>query len=191
MKPWLKNIHLVFSIGGGFAGAVTVFIPISQQGYSPGLGVIVFIALVFYIYGIFAGLRFAADTDDRVHLKVFYCLQIPVILSSLFSYQLVAGAHLTLGISGFALNAKFSLGSVWFLSCFIGQSFAVGINVVALALLLSLGREKSPQEIGDAEPLDSEALEEGAACLPKALQSPGAKQDSNIIPDKEKLRATS
>lgn len=182
---------MIFSLGGGFAGVVTVYTSFSQQDYSEDPGFIVFIALAFYVYAIFAGLKFAADADDRAHLKVFYCLQIPVIFSHYFSYQLVAGAHLTIGILDFMLNAKSSLGSTWFLSCFNGQSFAVGINVIALALLLSLGREKRLQEVGEAETLDSEALEEGATCLPRTFPTPEAKRGSRVLTEKQKLRSPS
>ncbi|MBD5779912.1 hypothetical protein IEN85_10470 [Pelagicoccus sp. NFK12] len=158
MKPWLANVHLIASIGGGFTGAVTSTAPLFQQGFSLGLLIIVAIACSIYVYGIFAGLRLVADRSETLHLKIFYSLQVPVFYSPLFSYFVAAGAYVTLGISGLSLNFNFAFGSVWFLSLLNGQPLGLGVNFVALLLLVLLFKEpllepySQKQEVGATSP---------------------------------------
>lgn len=142
MKPWQKNVHLIASIGGGFAGFLTTFIPFGQQPFSVGLLLLVLLFMSLFGYGIYAGLKFAANTVDDRSLLIFYALQIPWLTSPVLSYQLASVGQITFGFRGFSIHAQYYLGSNWFCSVFQPNTFGLGVNFLALGLFIFLLGER-------------------------------------------------
>lgn len=152
MKPWLRLTLITMTVGGGFAGFAITFQTL-QTGLTshnqPILNLLLMgIFLVLNAGVTFSGLLFVYDPHRTSLLFAALAIQIPSISSSLIAYRFATGFELVVSIKGpakgedlaFHLGSNFFLGSSWSLSFSSEHQFGLGINVVALIMLVLLRR---------------------------------------------------
>lgn len=140
MNIWLRRLHLLLTIGGGFTGAiVTLQALFAAQGAAPVYYVLLVVFAGLYGFGVITGLRFAETSQPTKSLVLYYFLQVPWISSPLIAYRFAAGFHLSGAILNGQLAGFFRVGSDWQFSLLQAAPWGVGVNVFALAMgLLTL-----------------------------------------------------
>ncbi|MGM9480571.1 hypothetical protein ACS5PN_05190 [Roseateles sp. NT4] len=152
MKRWLKFALLLNAIGGGFAGFVAL-LPLWVNTPGGPLGYLLLLGMGgLFVLGIYSGWRLSQDERDGVPwVKSYLFLQLPYVSSPLvgyelfsafafrFSFGIVDGGVVTMTTSPF-------LGSVAWVSFSQGAPYGLGVNLVALILiiLVSRMREEAP-----------------------------------------------
>ncbi len=124
-------------IGGGFIG-----IALTAQSFSQADRVIVYIALLAFVclngYGIFLGVRLSEGSARLRHLRFYFMLQIPFISSPIIVYQFATGLHVTVAIIQSTLSCGWRLGSEGQLAISSSAPWGIGINVIAIAIVVLL-----------------------------------------------------
>ena len=140
---WFTRLLAIFGIGGGALGlAIAAWFAIRLP---PSLGHFFFVlAISGYAFGIVCGV--AALRRSRRYLNRnawFYWLQLPVLSSPAFGYSFAAGAQVVVGFAPPRLIGNFYLGSTF--QFWVGGEapLVVGINLVAIVMLVLIHRMKA------------------------------------------------
>lgn len=177
MKPWLRLTLITMTVGGGFAGFAITFQTL-QTGLTshnqPILNLLLMGIFLVLNGGVtFSGLLFVYDPHRTGPLAVALAVQVPWISSSLIAYRFATGFELVLNANGpakgedFALHlgCHFFLGSSWSVSFSGENQFGLGINVVALIMLVLL-RRSSRMPLLAGQPEISTCLENNSPSHP-------------------------
>lgn len=152
MKLWLRRLHLVLTIGGGFAGMVITLQAIfTAKGANPMFYVVLGTFVCLYGYGVFAGVRFAETPGDKTHLAIFYWLQVLWISSPLIVYRFASGFHVSGAILGGQLAGFLRVGSDWQFSLLKAAPWGIRLNVFALVMAISAMRKDKPDKTPDKD----------------------------------------
>jgi hypothetical protein len=135
-------ILLVATLGGGTSGVLLSLRGLSHS-HSKGDAVAVLLLGAVYALGIWAGVSLHRHNAKWARLTVVYlAFQIPVVQSTAFTYKLWALA----AYEFLYFPASVVFGTDWFTGTFgelsvfgSAREFAIGINVVPIALLVLLG----------------------------------------------------
>ncbi|GGY87474.1 hypothetical protein GCM10011613_35830 [Cellvibrio zantedeschiae] len=142
MNTYIQKVLGVLSIGGGFMSITSIlnFILSSSgvAGYIFGA-----IALLVFLYGIWCGIEIIKSSSARSLAinKIFWAMQIPLLLSPGVSYFLYTGFNFTVHYSFTESGPGFnvSAGGNLLLSLFqFAGPFQVGVNVFALVIFCYL-----------------------------------------------------
>jgi len=139
MNAWFRRLLLILTIGGGFAGVLLTIHSLPQGNKVIGyISLLAFIGL--YSYGIFVGFKLSEGPVPLEHLRVYFGLQIPFISSPLIAYRFCSGLSATVAIIQPGLRGRwdYRLGSVWRFVIHSSAPWGVGINLVALVIVLLL-----------------------------------------------------
>ncbi len=151
MKTWLRLILVTVLVGGGFtlfASSVEVLSRTDDpQLMAVGLFVIMIVCSSFITA---SGLVLVYDPRRTRLARVALALQIPYISSSLFMYKLICGAGLYTVVSlqpiedlmvvGGHIGIRFQLGGYWSIAIWEGHPSGIGVNWIAILLLMILHR---------------------------------------------------
>jgi hypothetical protein len=137
MNAWLRRLLLVLTIGGGFVG-VLLTIPFLAQADKVIAYVMVIAFVALYGYGIFLGLKLSEGVAPLRALRVYFALQIPFISSPLVAYRFSTGFQTTIAIGQSRLAVDWRLGSEGQFALFSSAPLGIGLNIVALAIVLLL-----------------------------------------------------
>ena len=139
MSPWLKRLHLVATIGGGYTGIVVALIPLSSAHQGSAAGQLAtLICLAVFVYGLIVGIRLAEGRPSRTLLLCFYGIQIPRLSSPLIVFGISAGADLNVGFLGDRLYFNWQIGANFNLSHVSAAPIGLGFNVLAIALMATV-----------------------------------------------------
>lgn len=139
MNIWFRRALIVLTVGGGFLGAVATANVLFTLKNTPALGyVLLSLFIGLYIYGVFAGLRLSEDPSHYGHVLFFYALQVPFFSSPIVLYRFACGFHVTVAVVGFGIGWMFRLGSDWQMAILQPNSWGVGVNLFAAAILFAL-----------------------------------------------------
>jgi hypothetical protein len=135
-----RRIIVFLEIGGGTLGIVILLSHFSHESIT---AIIIYVfAILYYAFGITAGILLAESNSKGVSWsKIYQLLQIPLINSPFFSYMVTSGGYICLVISTGATNIdlKAFLGSNIYISVFHGSSpWSVGVNFLGIAAFLLL-----------------------------------------------------
>lgn len=145
MNRWMRRLHLLLTIGGGFAGVViTLQAFFASKEANPVFYALLGAFVCLYGYGVFAGLRFAEAPEEKKHLVIFYWLQVPWISSPIIAYRFATGFHLSGAIIGGQLAGFFRIGSDWQFSLLQSAPWGIGLNVFALVMAIVTAKKKKP-----------------------------------------------
>jgi hypothetical protein len=137
MNAWFRRLLLILMIGGGFVG-----IALTAQAFSRADRVIAYIALLAFValngYGIFLGVRLSDGSVPLRHLRFYFALQIPFISSPIIAYRFATGLQVTIAMMQSGLRSDWRLGSEGQLAILSPALWRIGINVVAVAIVLLL-----------------------------------------------------
>lgn len=143
MNPGMRRLHLLLTIGGGFAGIIiTLEAFFASKEANPLFYALLLAFVCLYGYGVFAGLRFAEAPEENKHLAVFYWLQVPWISSPIFAYRFASGFHVSGAIIGSQLSGFFRVGSDWQFSMLQSAPWGIGLNVFALVMAVVTMKKK-------------------------------------------------
>ena len=149
MKPWLRLVLVVTTVGGGFVATVAIIgvIQSRPKGLLAWLPIILFLALDVFVMA--SGLIFVQDPRKTRPLAVALGLQIPRISSYLLVYVFSTGLQLAFDVAagatdsgGPAVRFKFAahLGATMTFDILHQHPVSLGINLWAVAMLILLWR---------------------------------------------------
>jgi len=142
MNKYIQILLGVLSIGGGFIAITSIlnFIVSSAgvAGYIFGA-----IAILVFLYGIWCGIEIIKSTSSRALSinKIFWAMQVPLLVSPGVSYFLYTGFNFTVNYSFTESSPGFnvSTGGNLMISLFqFSSPFQIGINVFALVIFCYL-----------------------------------------------------
>lgn len=137
MKRILEPILLIMTIGGGFAGIDAIRMKLSHMSNPSGaIYFILGVTLLIQVYIVIAGVMFAHNKTKTKHLRRALLLQVPWLSSPFLFYMFGAGLDWTVIVSEHGVNFYHNLGSGFEFDTSPHYPWAIGINVVALALYL-------------------------------------------------------
>lgn len=144
MNTWLRFVVILMTVGGGFSGFVANLQFLFESSHlEPGTFFLSFVALGLYGFVILSGLIFVQDSKRLSPLVAAFVLQIPSISAPAIVYRFTAGldAIVAVAVKGplaFNLGFDLRLGARWQLSLSQQGPWSVGVNVVALFLVILL-----------------------------------------------------
>jgi hypothetical protein len=137
MNIWTKRLLIVLSVGGGFCGMVVVSSLLPQASGKPISYLLATAMIATFAFGVFAGFRLIEEQDKGLKLlRWFFALQIPILSSPFFVYQLTSGFGLMLWIIEQKPSISWRFGSEMGVCFLQDQSWVAGVNVFALAMFL-------------------------------------------------------
>ena len=93
---WWRRFFLILSVGGGFAGFAFTAGELVQFDRSLSYYVLCVGAMALYAFGVFGGLQLVEEKTKGVSLLSWYfLLQIPILISPIFSYEFSSGFTLS------------------------------------------------------------------------------------------------
>ena len=139
MNIWFRRFLVVLTVGGGFLGAVISADTLFAAKNTPVFGyVMITLVIALYAYGIFAGIRLSENASHYGHVLFFYALQVPFFSLPILLYRFACGFHATIWVVGFSVGCMFRLGSDCQLAILQPNSWGVGVNLFAAAILFAL-----------------------------------------------------
>jgi hypothetical protein len=139
MNIWFRRFLVILTIGGGFLGTVMTANALFTAKNMPVLVHAIYSVFIgLYIYGIFAGIRLSEDARHYGHVLSFYALQIPFFSSPIVLYQLGCGLNATIALVGFNFAWMCRLGSDWQFAVLRPNSWGIGVNLFASAIVFAL-----------------------------------------------------
>jgi hypothetical protein len=137
MNVWFRRLLLILTIGGGFIG-----IALTVQFFAQADKVIAYAMLLAFLglygYGIFVGLKLTEGPPPLKYLRLYFGLQIPFISSPIVAYQFCSGLQLTVAIMQSNIRWGCRLGADGQFAIMSSAPWGIGINFVALAILVLL-----------------------------------------------------
>ena len=148
MPKWIRRIHILATIGGGFVGlAVGLATLVNGWGQSKVLAVVLVLAYcVLCLWSIALGLWLVEGEDVGSDLRVFYFLQIPWVTTPVISFHAGFGAMLYLGVLPNGRNIQAQLGADWNTAFLTNEGWFLAINVVPLVMLWLARRSNTSLE---------------------------------------------
>ena len=137
MNAWFRRLLLILTIGGGFVG-ITVTIQFFLHANKAIAYIVAVAFLGLYRYGIFVGFKLSEGSVPLRHLRLYFALQVPLISSPLITYRFCSGLQATVAIIQQGFRWDWRLGSAWQFVIHSSAPWGVGINLVALAIVLLL-----------------------------------------------------
>ena len=150
LKTCLRLTLVLFTVGGGFLGftAVIEVLTGQQTDFRMFARLSIVLGAILFAFVVFSGLAFVHDIRRTRLMQIAFAIQIPYIVSPYFMYKFSAGAGypvtLVWGSSNVANHspAHFgwlpSIGMEWSIGGIQARSWKIGVNVVAIILLLLL-----------------------------------------------------
>ena len=146
MKTWLRLTIITMTVGGGFSGvALTSQVLVHSTVLWPNnLVIATFLAL--YAFVLVSGLLFVQNPKNSRLIIVALAIQVPCLLSPKVVYRFASGGSIVLGIgtaqgtSGVKLDADAGFGSNFAFELLKDRRWSLGVNMVALAILVVLLR---------------------------------------------------
>lgn len=146
MSTWLRLTLITMTVGGGFTGiAISTQILFSPQVAGPALVAISIVFLLLHMFVLVSGLLFVHNSTRVMPLVVALAIQIPYISSPLITYRFGDGLFGVVGIAETGLIGRFHFGSYWQFNLLQPLPWGLGVNLVAVAMLVALGVSVSRQ----------------------------------------------
>jgi hypothetical protein len=142
MNKLLKNIVILFQIGGGLLGLGLIGQAILTEQLTQSL-VLVHVGFFFiFSFGIVAGVALIKEPVLGTFLSaIFQAIQVPTILTSTISYNIFCGAMFNIYWHETGYGSNFYFGSRYYFNLNNGTPWLFGINIIALILFFLLIRE--------------------------------------------------
>jgi hypothetical protein len=152
MKPWIRLTLIVMTVGGGFSGFARTLEALFDSSGASTLNLlfkVVFLGLYAFVAA--SGLLFVQDPTRTGTLRAALAIQIPFISSPFIVYKFAAGlaAFLSFGSpegenTGLYIGWELRLGSFWSFYLQQDKPLRIGVNLAALAILVSLWAAVQP-----------------------------------------------
>jgi hypothetical protein len=183
MNPWLRRLHLVLTIGGGFAGLAVAFTTMGEsfrQSLSDGFLIVG--AILYFLCAIVIGVRFADGAASRTSLLWLYGVQVPLLSGPVIAYHLSLGAHVYVGVLGDSFYWNLQFGDHYSVSLGNGD-LLWGVGVAPCRLTIGWSDRgnlfQSPKERVDD--LDKSASFVGSAVPRRSISSLGLCRKHRVL----------
>ncbi len=137
MKTWVRAIHLVMLVGGGFAGFVLTLQMILDgpqlDAVTASIGWLAELGLAYFVV---AGVAVSQNDKYLPMAMAAYILQIPWLLSPIMTYRFAAGLALNVFVAGDNIGCTYFLGTQWYVGMARGDVWGFGLNWVAIAMVI-------------------------------------------------------
>jgi hypothetical protein len=145
MNKWARRVLLLFEIGGGFAGLAVIAESFATVEVTAATVILNSIFGGVFLLGIIAGLALVEKPAVGLRLSLIYqALQIPMFISPAITYVLISGFMVSVFCEGahgyFMFGGNFNFGSQFQFWLFQDVGWRIGINIVAVALLVAVVR---------------------------------------------------
>ena len=133
----------ILDIAGGAGGLLMLAWTAFSEPLGLGTAFIFGVAGLGYLFAVMCGIGALRRLDKWLELNtLLWALQVPLVSSPLLSYLFCVGAFLSPGInfSQPSFGVQFFLGSRFELSLLIERPWILGVNVLALGVLIYLLR---------------------------------------------------
>ena len=141
MKPWLRRVIGVLTLGGGFLG-LTVGLQLLFATQQPLVGKCMLLAFICaYGWGCWVGMRLLEQAPRASDVTALYWLaQVPMFSSPLAAYTFAGGSLLFVTYTvGPGLGVRWQLGSTFEYSLLdASKPWKLGINLFALSVSIVL-----------------------------------------------------
>jgi hypothetical protein len=145
MKPWLRFVLFINTIGGAWAGLAAMATPLSTM--EPGVANAALLAALItpFALGLYAGWLLMRAAPSAINwTRAYLVLQIPVLSSPIFGFQVISALGLggSVGAIGAGLSTRLtftyfaSFGGGDWISIAQGAPIRIGLNLVPVVLLL-------------------------------------------------------
>lgn len=140
MNKWVRHIMIVLEVGGGFTGLSLMLGSLKSAMNMPAHAVIgLSLFACVFLFGIVSGLALANRLRIGIVLSAVYqAVQVPIVSSSSVAYKLFSGAQIGLQWREGGPSITFDCGARFFWAWMRGDPLQIGINVLALGLLVYL-----------------------------------------------------
>lgn len=140
MNRWIRHVLIVLQVGGGFMGLSLMVTSLKSAQNMPSHAVIGFsLFACIFLLGIVSGLALVDRLRIGIILSAVYqALQIPIVSSSSATYRLLSGLQIGIQWRESRVGITFDCGAGYFFGWMQGAPFQIGINVLALGLLIYL-----------------------------------------------------
>ena len=150
MKPWLRRMVGVLTLGGGFLGMVIGLTSLIGDANFVSK-VIGFSFFALYAWGVWCGVRVLENSADSLSpIRVYWLLQIPYFSSPVLGFHFFGGAWILTALQ--TADPEF-LWALQFGNHFSGTllqpaPLGIGVNLVAIAVfgLLTLAASATPSD---------------------------------------------
>jgi len=167
MNGLLKTAVVLMEIVGGLLGLVLIGRSFLTEDPNQIAMIIHGGFILVFLYGIVAGAALIKKPGLGLWLSLIYQgIQIPIIMSSVFSFDLFSGASFNVFRHSTGFGFNFLFGSRYYFYLNSGEPWLAGVNILALVLFFLLIREIR-FESAIAESVESEP----SVCATSGLQN--------------------
>lgn len=156
MKNWQIRAIGVLTLGGSVVGiGLMTYFSVAYWPSAIVVGLFGIFTLV-YAYGAYVGVQLLRRSDNAYSLAIpYWAVQVPVFFSSHVSFQFTCGgsAAVTLSTEGILLFSP-TLGSAMDLNIGVEQPTTIGVNLLALIVVLALVRDRKRPAFSSAQELN-------------------------------------
>lgn len=139
MKAWLLLTLITMTIGGGFTGvALTSQMLLSQKTGDVNAILILCGFALLNLFVLATGLLFVQNPKRTTPIAIALALQIPAISTPIIGYRYITGLGATVGVGKDGLFYLVRLGSDIQFNLLRPAPAAVGVNLIALVLLIAM-----------------------------------------------------
>ncbi len=145
VPSWLSTTLGVVGVGGAAWGLLALGVSFRNTQLSASSVVISALFCVLFMFGGYAGVLAIRRSRGWLHFTtLFWLIQVPVLSSPVISYAFASGGFVTAWLQLYPpihVGTNFFLGSTFTFNLFTsGVPFAIGVNVIALAVSFLLVR---------------------------------------------------
>jgi hypothetical protein len=139
MNTWLRLALITMTVGGGFTGvALTSQFLFSPQANAVALRIICILFLLLHLFVLASGILFVQNPLRVTPLVVALAMQVPYLSSPVITYRFGDGLFGGVGIAETGVFGWIRLGSDWQFYLMRPLPWGIGINLVAVAMLVAL-----------------------------------------------------
>jgi hypothetical protein len=144
MPKWLRRTAGTLTLGGSAVGIALIALALLSSPQPIGTLVVYGLFIALFAVGIVVGV-WLLESDRRgvVWGVPYWCLQIPLVSSSLISYQFATGAFINVAVTGDAkLQFNAQVGSNFTFVLLSDAPLLIGVNVFAVAMSVLLWKRR-------------------------------------------------
>jgi hypothetical protein len=139
MNKLVRVLVLVFQVVGGVIGLGIILRALLTTNVTRTTMIIHFCFAMVFVYGILSGVLLVTRPKLGLFLSELYqAIQIPIVASPAIAYNLFSGAMFGVQVHGSGFSTNVLFGSRYFFYLNPGQPWCIGVNLLAVALLVVL-----------------------------------------------------
>lgn len=137
MNPWIRALHVVMLVGGGFTGlSLTLAMAFGKVDWTGADRAVMAFACCLYLFCVIAGILVSDRPNRHWWALIAYALQTPWFASPFLTYRFGGGAMFNVYSVDGELGFRLQMGASWFFQSHGDPHWGIGCNLVALAMAI-------------------------------------------------------